>query len=145
MNIKILKLLGLSIFFFIGCNKDDSILDESVSIDVENIDCGADNELTVQVETIINPTGYAPLSATVTLQANESIRVDMRILGRNGENSDIVQNFQEIGSIIEIPVHGLYADYENEVEFTFFNINNTQLCSIMLKIQPTSKRTVKVP
>ena len=135
MNIKIIKLIGLCILFFVGCGKDDSIPDEPLSVDVENFDCSEDTRLTVQIETIINPTGYAPLSAMVSLQANKSIRVDMRILGRNGEDSDVIKNFPETGSTIEIPVHGLYPDYENEVELTFFDINDTQLCSAMLKVQ----------
>ncbi len=75
----------------------------------------------------LNPSGFAPLSAEIVLETSEAVRVNMRVVGQNGAASDVVQEFPTLGSNLEIPVHGLYADFNNTIELTFFNTNGDNL------------------
>lgn len=129
----IFKLFVITLLIFTSCKNDDSLSSGDETVEKEVFNCT--DELTVEIETILNPSGYAPLSALVTLKADKPIYTDMRVIGKHGEDSDVIKNFPEIGQDIEIPVHGLYSDYENEVELTFYDENNTQLCSQTIKIQ----------
>jgi len=131
---RVLKLVSLCILLCISCKEDDITFSDETLDFQESFSCSEIN-LTVEIGINVNPSGYAPLSAMVFLQANESIQVDMRVLGKNGEDSDVFKSFSEINDILEIPVHGLYPDYENEVEFTFFDVNGTQLCTRMINVE----------
>ena len=64
----------------------------------------------------LNPNGYSPLSATISLQTSYKSKITIRIVGKHGIQSDIVKDFDELSNIHTVPVLGLYADYENTVE-----------------------------
>lgn len=100
----------LIILPFSGC-KNDSIgpLGPEVEILNENV--------------TLNPTRFAPLSATIEIETSEPVRVSLRVTGRNGSDSDIVHQFDDAGTNLEIPVLGLYPDYSNTVEVTFSDIS----------------------
>ena len=112
MRSRVGQLIVAITLIFISCKNDDE--------SSETIDNATIVEL-IQDEIIQNPSGYAPLSAIIYIQAKEIIRADIRVLGKNGEDSDIIQSFPESGRALEIPIHGLFADFENTVELTFFN------------------------
>ncbi|WP_405266271.1 aryl-sulfate sulfotransferase [Cellulophaga sp. Ld12] len=137
MDIRKIKLLVLLGLFIVSCNNDDSV--SNVATDsTENEIFSCSDELTIEVQTLLNPSGYAPLSALVIFNTDEPISVTMRVIEKSGSDADIIQSFPEIGTNIEIPVHGLYPDYENEVEFTFYDTNKVSLCTQTLKIQTAS-------
>ena len=143
MDLKnIIPLIALGLFF-IACKNDDSISDmgdsifdvinDTTSVEVTNFSCSDNSTITVQ--TVLNPTGYAPLSALVSLETDEAVNVTMRIVGKNGGGSDVIEKFTKSDSKFEIPVHGLYPDYKNEIELTFYDSANVQLCSQILFLE----------
>lgn len=86
-------------------------------------------------EVRLNPTGYAPLSATILLETSEPARVRMRVVGQNGTTSDLVQDFPEITTDLSVPIHGLYGDFNNTVVLTFFDSSGNDLGSKTFEIQ----------
>lgn len=70
---------------------------------------------------LLNPTGYAPLSAEFTVTTNISTAIRIRIKGKHGEASDVVQEFAGISKSHRIAVLGLYPDHENSVEVEFLD------------------------
>lgn len=90
------------------------------------------------VDVKLNPTGYAPLSASVELTTREQVWVKMRVEGQDGPKSDVVRDFPELNTSFNIPVHGLYAGSTNHVELTFYdshgNIKGNQ--TIFIKTLP---------
>ena len=102
-------LLVFSLVITISCNNQDGrkvILTEKVSL---------------------NPSGYAPLSASIILQTKEKVWVRMRVVGQDGPDSDVVHDFPGLDTNFDIPVHGLYAGNRNTVELTFYDAENTDL------------------
>jgi len=128
---KKINILAICVLFFWSCKKDSLN-----SIETDSLGCS--DELTIEVETVLNPSGYAPLSALVSLKTDTAVYVKMRVIGKDGDDPDVIEHFTEIGNDLEIPVHGLYAGYENEIELTFYNGNNAQLCSQTLAIETPS-------
>src|SRR5690606_16619621 len=70
---------------------------------------------------VVNPSGYAPLSALITLTLSGEARVTLTVEGQDGPQSDIVQAFSESGSSLSVPVHGMYAGTTNTIKLAFFN------------------------
>ncbi len=99
---------------------------------------------TVTDSITLNPSGYAPLSAQIALQTSEDVSVTLRVAGKNGPDSDVVQEFSEPASETDIPVHGLYADYNNEVILSFYNTAGDSLDSKTYEIQ-TQPLSVDLP
>ncbi|MCG8374630.1 MAG: aryl-sulfate sulfotransferase [Balneolales bacterium] len=77
---------------------------------------------------ILNPSGYAPLTATITVETAVASKVDLRVLGKD-ETSNLDQAFTDVSTTHEIPVLGLYADYSNIVQLTFYSENDVLLGS----------------
>ncbi len=112
------------IFLFISCQNDDDInpvVDTSFPCNDSVCD------MLLAEEIVLNPTGYAPLSAIISLETSENIQVDISIAGANGADSDVVHSFSEIGTTLEIPIHGLYPASENTVTLSFFNTNGLKI------------------
>lgn len=83
---------------------------------------------------VINPSGWAPLTAALSLETNEDVFLRIRVVGKNGVASDIVHDFPMFGSVFEIPILGLYASHNNEVELSFLNANGTVIGSDNISI-----------
>ena len=81
-----------------------------------------------------NPSGYSPLSALVNFTTPENGKTKLIIKGKNGVNSDIEYQFEDFGINHSIPVAGLYADYENSVEFKIYDEHNNELGHSTIKI-----------
>lgn len=85
-------------------------------------------EVEISNETVTsNPSGVAPLTALIEFETGVPIRISIRVAGVNGPESDIVHNFNETATRHEIPVLGLYPNFENTVELTFFSSSGTNL------------------
>lgn len=106
-----------------------------------NKDSGNSNGIPTGTDVIIdqfvslNPSGFAPLSAIIELETSEDVRISMRIVGRNGSGSDFVHEFPDTGSVLSIPVHGLYPDHLNFVDLTFYSSNGSDLGTERFEIQ----------
>ncbi|MEO0526033.1 MAG: aryl-sulfate sulfotransferase [Bacteroidota bacterium] len=121
------KKIGLPLFislFLFACQSDDN--GAPTPIDNPDPDPNA-IDIILSDEVSLNPTGYAPLSASIALALKEPVSVRMRVVGQNGNDSDIVQDFSDMGTNLTIPIHGLYADFDNTVELTFFDDSGNNL------------------
>lgn len=114
------SVLAFLLVGFWSCSNDDNAVvpEKPVSPEVPEEPVVA---LITSDSLILNPSGFAPLSAQIELKTSQPVTVAMRVAGKNGPGSDVIHTFTEAGSELEIPVHGLYADYANEVILNFFN------------------------
>jgi len=64
---------------------------------------------------VLNPTGYAPLTARLTLLAAPAGQLRLVVHGRHGAASDLTQQFADEGKVGTVPIMGLYPDYANSV------------------------------
>ena len=95
---------------------------------------GSDVEI-IKDEVTVNPSGVAPLTAVIDLETSAEVSVSIKVTGVNGPESDIVHDFDQTGMQMEIPVLGLYPDFENTVELTFFSTTGTNLGTKSYSIQ----------
>ncbi|MCB0697282.1 MAG: aryl-sulfate sulfotransferase [Chitinophagaceae bacterium] len=70
---------------------------------------------------ITNPSGYAPLTAKIELETAFKTRAVIRVVGKHGDHSDIVKEFNVYDYKHSLPVMGMYADYDNIVELTLYD------------------------
>ncbi len=75
----------------------------------------------------INPTGINPLCAKLDIEANVAGKVNIEVVGQDGEASNIVHTFSEMAASQSVPVLGLYPDYENTVKVRFLDEENNEL------------------
>ena len=104
-----------------GCEKNDSTEDLlSAKVPVAVGRAFAQPELLSQ-EVVMNPSGFAPLTAIIQCSTSVPTRAKIRVVGRNGEASDVVQDFGLVGTSHELPVLGLYAADSTVVELYLYN------------------------
>ena len=65
----------------------------------------------------LNPYGTSPLSALIIFETEEPSQISVTVKGKTAD-TDITEHFEEYDTYHEIPVLGLYADYQNTVEIT---------------------------
>lgn len=65
----------------------------------------------------LNPYGRAPLAALVKFTTSKPAQISVRIKGKN-KAQDIHHTFKGYQTEHEIPIYGLYPNYENQVELT---------------------------
>ena len=81
----------------------------------------------IDLEVVQNPSRVAPLTAKIFFSSSQEARVRIRVGGRNGEASDVIHEFPEVGTSFEIPVLGLYAGGSNQVEITLLTTSGDVL------------------
>ncbi len=139
------------IFLLIGfwsCSNDDNLVlpespespEQPETPEVPEAEVG----LITSDSLVLNPSGFAPLSAQIQLRTSQPVTVDIRVVGKNGQGSDVIHTFTEPGSELDIPVHGLYADYANEVILDFFDAAGDTLETKIYEIQ-TAPLNVELP
>lgn len=69
----------------------------------------------------VNPHHSAPLTALITAEMPVDGFFSVEVKGRGEDGVSISHDFDQYSSSHEIPVLGLYPDYENQVELTFRN------------------------
>ena len=113
----------LSAFFTLSaCTQDDdATLPENEEAPVDLADLILSEDLT------LNPSGYAPLSALLSVRTDRPVRVDLLVHGENGPFSDVTHRFEEVGDSLNIPIHGLYANFNNTLDVSFFNSDGDSL------------------
>ncbi len=127
-----IKPYSLLVLFFIlilvGCQKDNEPSPQQTKIAADNFNIAPDSIL-------VNPYGYAPLTALVkfTLPQTGSTRIVVK--GKNGVNSDIVHQFNDLGLSHSVPILGLYADFENTVEISLINESGKTVANSTIKIK----------
>ena len=123
---RITYLLTLSLLALAGCRKDADIVPAPTT--PLHLAFGS-------VALALNPSGYAPLAARLTLTAPLSGRLRLVVHGRHGAASDIVQQFSDEGTTHTVPVLGLYADYANALNAQLISPAGQVLADTALTIQ----------
>lgn len=108
--------MAVYVIALLGCSSDDG--DISPDPDPDPSD---KLEIILEDAIVVNPSGYAPLSALITLTLSGEARATLTVEGQDGPQSDIVQAFSESGSSLSVPVHGMYAGTTNTIKLAFFN------------------------
>ena len=67
-----------------------------------------------------NPTGYAPLTAELSLSTSRPVQVELLVPGRNGEMTDVRHLFEGMSQSMTIPVLGMYQG-ANRVTVFFYD------------------------
>ena len=84
--------------------------------------------LTIRNDVVaLNPSGFAPLSAQIHVETSIESKVALTVVGRRGSASDVVKSFEDLGTTHDVPVLGLYADYNNTVRLTFTDASGAVL------------------
>jgi arylsulfate sulfotransferase len=96
--------------FVLGCGDDP-------------VDGGPDGntDFVTSVTIAQNPSGYAPLTAEISLTASRPVRVELVVVGRDGPAGDIRHDFGEVGEAATLPVLGLHAGFVNTVVLRYFD------------------------
>ena len=80
---------------------------------------------------LLNPTGYAPLSAELTIKTTRPVLAEVVVQGKDGNAADVAQRFDEPFTEAVLPVLGLYIQRDNTVIITLFDEDGTELVSTM--------------
>ncbi|MEO0572499.1 MAG: aryl-sulfate sulfotransferase [Bacteroidota bacterium] len=127
MKIKNYGLLALLLLVVHACSDDDTPNNETGGPLIES-------DLIESSSVQLNPSGYAPLTANLSLETAEAVSVEVSVLGRNGSASTITKRFDGTSTAFDLEILGLYADYDNQVEITLLdssgNILETQTIGI---------------
>ena len=109
MRLKRFPFLGLLTVAVAGCSEPDL----PIPALVVQLSAVPNSQL------LVNPTGYAPLSAQLNFTTAGAGTIEIRVHGRHGTASDLTQTVHDAGPTHLVPILGLYADYSNEVDITF--------------------------
>ena len=130
---KYLKLQTVFLFLivsFIACkSKDVPQPGGSVTISNEHI--------------IHNP--FSPLTVNILLETSVATKISMRVVGKHEAESDVVKDFDDVNTSHDIPVLGLYADYDNTVELTFKDAGGLVLGSKSYTIKTSALPSATFP
>jgi len=84
----------------------------------------------VDIQTELNPSGYAPLTANLNLQSAINCSVAIEVVGQNGIYSNVYKAFETVDTIHQLPILGLYESLQNTINiicssngFTIAEIN----------------------
>jgi arylsulfate sulfotransferase len=83
---------------------------------------------------VVNPSGFAPLTAQVSFTYPVAGRTKLVVHGRHGAGSDVVQQFDDSGTSHSVPVLGLYPDFDNTVDLLLTDARGQLLADTTLTI-----------
>jgi len=110
----------ITILSFFACNKKDTT-SINVVVSDENV--------------ILNPGGYSPLTASISFKTSVGVKLSIHVIGKHGGTTDIIKDLTTINTIHNIPIYGLYADYDNTVELIFKTESNAEISHRSYKIK----------
>ncbi len=90
----------------------------------------------------VNPSGYAPLTASLRFKLSLPRKVSISVEGKNEQSAEIYQVF-EADSIHEIPVLGLYGNYDNVLNLSILNNNNIPIFTRKINIPVNAYKRVQ--
>ena len=93
--------------------------------------------------TILNP--YSPLTATISLETSVATKISIRVVGKHEAESDVLKDFDDVNTLHDIPVLGLYADYDNTVDVTFKDAGGLVLGSKSYTIKTSALPSATFP
>ncbi|MEM6344681.1 MAG: aryl-sulfate sulfotransferase [Bacteroidota bacterium] len=88
-----------------------------------------------ELEIVLNPTERSPLGALISLKTDAPASSQLRIIGKNGALSDVIHAVSALTQDHQWTVVGLYADYLNQVEISFFDAAGLEIGKDTFEIQ----------
>ncbi|RNC92102.1 MAG: hypothetical protein ED555_03055 [Allomuricauda sp.] len=131
MKLKVLFRLFVLVAFLWACSNDDA----SESPDGSNPTIESDLIESIAVQ--LNPSGYAPLTALLSLETSQAVMVEIAVIGQNGDASTLTRRFNGTGTTFNLEILGLYADYENQVELRLLDSSGATLETQTVTVQTT--------
>lgn len=93
----------------------------------------------------LNPFGLNPLTALVKFPTEKPAKISVVVKGKDGA-PDISHTFEKFATDHEIPILGLYPNYENKVELSaVYKNGTTDTTTLLIKTQKSNKRALYVP
>ncbi|MEM9076770.1 MAG: aryl-sulfate sulfotransferase [Bacteroidota bacterium] len=126
MGLRNLGLLMLSVVLFYACSSEDTPANPNPNLD---------SDVLISLDVRLNPTGYAPLNALIVMETSQAVSVEATVVGREGSVSDITRRFPGTATNFELEIFGLYADYNNQLELTFFDSTGAVLENQTVSVQ----------
>jgi len=112
MSYKLIFFFRIFIFAFLTCfsfscedEQDAMEIIESDPIPVE-----------LEISHAVNPSGFAPLSVLLAVKSDTVFNMEITVIGQHGTKSDYKILETEYDSSHLLNIHGLYANYDNQVE-----------------------------
>ncbi|MEM9075771.1 MAG: aryl-sulfate sulfotransferase [Bacteroidota bacterium] len=96
------------------------------------------SEVGININVNLNPFNSAPLAAQASIETPLNGMFRIRIVGQDGEFSDIVTSTTEVKTKHELDILGLYAGFENIVEFTFLSPKGDERLTVVRMINTDS-------
>ncbi len=93
---------------------------------------------------ILNPTGYTPLAAELTLKTAQSVQVELEIVSPYDGEESLIHRFEESDTSFTLPVLGLYPSHTNRLQIRFYNREN-QLLGQETRLIETPPLIVELP
>ncbi|MCY4001086.1 MAG: aryl-sulfate sulfotransferase [Bacteroidetes bacterium] len=112
------RIFLLSFWLIIGCDSSPQ--------DLESTEMGLESYITSE-SLILNPTGYVPLAAELTLETSEAVQVELEIEGLTPNSDPLLHRFPQLSSSFTLPVLGLYPSHRNTLRIRFYNSQNRLL------------------
>lgn len=91
-----------------------------------------------------NAEGYSPLTASIDLEINQPIEVQVAVLGKKSTATDVNLTYTVSDTSFSLPVVGLYADYTNTVRVRFLDTDGVILEEALIMIE-TGSLSDKLP
>ena len=92
------------------------------------------NDMAINIEINLDFFNSSPLTAMAKIQTPIEGKFELRIVGQDGEFSDIITSFSDIRYQHVIEVLGLYPDFENTVDFSFLSPLGTKRKTVTYNI-----------
>jgi len=106
------------ITLMIGCDSNPA--------DEESLDLGLERYI-VSESLILNPTGYVPLAAELTLETSEPVMAELEIESLTESGDPLIHRFSEFNTSLTLPVLGLYPSHRNTIHLRFYDRQNQLL------------------
>jgi arylsulfate sulfotransferase len=123
-------LFVILLFVLSSCKKDQTTTEAPATVTGSFVQAQIINQSVTP-----NPSGYAPLTASIEFSTSIATRAQIRVVGKNGSASDVIKMFDTLSLHHVLPVLGLYAGYANTVELTLFDSANNALGTSSVSIQ----------
>jgi len=105
-------LSAFGFFFALGCDSDP--------LDPQPLVKGLTSLITSE-HLILNPTGHTPLTAELTLKTAQPVQVELEIVSPYDGEENLIHRFEEIDTLFTLPVLGLYASHNNQLQIRFYD------------------------
>ena len=117
MNANFLFLTFISCLFF-SCSdgNDNSDVDSANSPGL-----GIESDIISSIGITLDPSGYAPLTAELSIETTQETYLTVSVIGQQGDASTITRTIEQQSTEFVLDILGLYADYDNQLDITLLD------------------------